>query len=579
MVIIAIVIAMLFAMFMGLHINDYNKKRIGNMKVQMQNIQDSIQMTVDNMEIIATQLGVSPALYKIMSGLKYTSHHNELEEDIYLKQEMYKYLLSYIVKKDNISRIRVFNAFEDYVYVGDLELERESDFHKSKAYVESLAKAFEEDTVFTYNRNKPSLEQDSKATAISIVREIKEDLYRQSDTIAYLEVEVSNQNLKKRINHIIDSETRYIVYDNEQRLLLYTNIEGIPSDIEYSTQTLINHYQNEMYIVNDSLERENISVMILESRHLTKDYIVRMMKMLLLFYFSLLLILIFIQKRIADALTSPLVALCDTVSNQGNTTEMIQIPKLKMQAEFTLLSEAFNQMTSSLNETMERVIVAKTGEVKAQLFALQSQMNPHFIHNTLAIIQAYASDEDYETVDLTCDKLSSIIRYGADYSKSTIELSEELEHAKNYIDLVKLRYEDNVHFEVIGVDKDLKGIMVPRFVLQPIIENSLEHGLKKKRFPWKIEVRIVFAHKRWTVEVTDDGLGMTDIQVNSIEQYINEIKSGNIDVLNEHLKIGGLSIKNIIGRLYLEYQENMIFEVNSIVDSFTSITFGGRLND
>ncbi|MRY42812.1 sensor histidine kinase, partial [Parabacteroides distasonis] len=273
--------------------------------------------------------------------------------------------------------------------------------------------------------------------------------------------------------------------------------------------------------------------------------------------------------------TKPLIQLCESVKYETSFTNETKLVLNQGENEIGILSDAFDAMLLRLEKTMQNVVDAKTGEVKAQLFALQAQMNPHFIHNTIAIIQSYALDEDYDTILKISESLSDLIRYSSEFTDEKVPLIDELKHVENYMDLVKLRYEEGINFK-FEIEGKIENIFVPRFIVQPILENSLEHGLKSKHFPWEIRVSCFIKNDYWKVEIKDNGIGMSQDAIKRIYLYVDNMKKEDNKIINENLKIGGLSMKNIVTRLFLEYKCNMIFKIDSAQNSYTIITIGGK---
>lgn len=139
-----------------------------------------------------------------------------------------------------------------------------------------------------------------------------------------------------------------------------------------------------------------------------------------------------------------------------------------------------------------------------------------------------------------------------------------------------MRYENGVEYELENYIPE-GSIKVPRFILQPVIENSLSHGLQTKEFPWNIRITCVWGREKWFVKVYDNGIGFTSEEIEQINAFKKELMSGDKEIINHNLKVGGLSIRNIMTRLYLEYKEEMIFKVVSEKDKFSVIYLGGGI--
>ena len=147
--------------------------------------------------------------------------------------------------------------------------------------------------------------------------------------------------------------------------------------------------------------------------------------------------------------------------------------------EVRQLEKVFNDVMLRLHDTAINNLTLREGTLQAQLSALQTQINPHFIYNTLNIISAKSMESGNFDVIEICDQFAQMLRYSTDTRSRTATMAEEIENVRNYLMLVKARYEENLEF-VIDVPDDLTGITVPKLTLQPIVENALTHGFDGK---------------------------------------------------------------------------------------------------
>lgn len=155
-------------------------------------------------------------------------------------------------------------------------------------------------------------------------------------------------------------------------------------------------------------------------------------------------------------------ALSTTVTSTGD-------PEIH-ELELTFNNLMLKQRESTLNE-----IAMREGTLQAQLSALQMQINPHFVYNTLNIISAKSMESgNYDVIEI-CDQFAQMLRYSTDTRSRTATMAEELENARYYLMLSKARYEDNLEF-TIDVPENLTSLTVPKLTLQPLVENALSHG-------------------------------------------------------------------------------------------------------
>ena len=216
-------------------------------------------------------------------------------------------------------------------------------------------------------------------------------------------------------------------------------------------------------------------------------------------------------------------------------------------------------------EEMEK-IDAENRLVRMRYKVLRNQINPHFLFNTLCVISGMAKLEDAATTDKMINALSSLLRYILRTEENEIYLEQELSMIRDYMYLQEMRFGERIKC-VIDCDEELNKVNVPTFVIQPIIENSIIHGLSKKEEGGYIRIHVFTAlnekeEKMLSVVVSDTGVG---IGKEKLEQIRKELSDDGI----ERNTIG---ISNIYGRLKLLY-ENAGFEIDSIEGEGTVVKF------
>lgn len=178
--------------------------------------------------------------------------------------------------------------------------------------------------------------------------------------------------------------------------------------------------------------------------------------------------------------------------------------------EFDLLAQNFNLMTSELKQSIAQLDSAHRARRDAEMRMLQSQIMPHFLYNTLDVIHWRAMDYRAEDISLMVNSLSRMFRIGLSGGRPFITLREELEHAKCYIDIQRVRFGRELRFET-RVPAFLKECFVPKIILQPFIENSLKHGFADH--PDRTVLIRIEAEQRGDglrIQITDNGGGLPE---------------------------------------------------------------------
>ncbi len=177
--------------------------------------------------------------------------------------------------------------------------------------------------------------------------------------------------------------------------------------------------------------------------------------------------------------------------------------------------QEIHKLESTLNRLMTKTRSATMGEMamqegawQARMNALQMQINPHFIYNTLNIISAKGMACGSEEIIDICDQFARMLRYSSDLRSKTSSLGEELQNARCYLQLVKARYEDQLSY-VIDVPEDMNGLVLPKLTLQPIVENALTHGFAGRTDPREVRILGQTDGRMLVLTIQDNGNGFS----------------------------------------------------------------------
>ena len=232
---------------------------------------------------------------------------------------------------------------------------------------------------------------------------------------------------------------------------------------------------------------------------------------------------------------------------RAETGDLSVSEKISGTDEIAVLDQQFNRMLGKLDQLIKTSYVQKLENKEAQLKNLQLQINPHFLYNTLETISSIAAVKQVFVVCDICGKLGEIFRYslGKDYGE-LVPLEQEMTHIKNYMFIQKIRYGDRLQV-FYNIDVDAAHVYIPRFILQPIVENAISHGLSNLTSVGTLEVSAFEKKDRLYIEIEDDGEGMVREKVAEITRFINTAKP-----VEGKKNIG---IRNVNQRIKLAYGE------------------------
>lgn len=259
---------------------------------------------------------------------------------------------------------------------------------------------------------------------------------------------------------------------------------------------------------------------------------------------ALSILMIILYAYITKSLTKPLAELMDTIGRIRGGDTKLRV-NYQVQDEIGRLGEEFNYMLDSIESLIGQQYQDKLLLNRAQYQALQAQINPHFLYNTLDTMSSIASIQQCDLVSDLCQSLSDIFRYSLDMKYPYATVAREITHLKNYIFVmnVRMRQEIRYHFDI---DEEALLYSVPKISIQPLVENAINHGLKNKRGEKNIYIKIWQAEKKLYVMVRDDGVGM------DAEKFNRLLRDNDTGLVEEGNSIGLL---NINARLKMIYGE------------------------
>lgn len=222
------------------------------------------------------------------------------------------------------------------------------------------------------------------------------------------------------------------------------------------------------------------------------------------------------------------------------------------------------QRESTLNE-----IAMREGTLQAQLSALQMQINPHFVYNTLNIISAKSMESgNYDVIEI-CDQFAQMLRYSTDTRSRTATMAEELENARYYLMLSKARYEDNLEF-TIDVPENLTSLTVPKLTLQPLVENALSHGFNGANALRKLWITGHIEKAHFILEIRDNGNGFSEDSLSRLRRQIEQVENNQLSIQSGD---GHIGLINTCLRLHYYSKGTMHMSIRNENGAVVTLTF------
>jgi len=287
-----------------------------------------------------------------------------------------------------------------------------------------------------------------------------------------------------------------------------------------------------------------------------------------IFAYQILLILVFLVTLyvvISKNLINPITKLRDNMllAEKGDLNARVDVTG---HDEIAVLASQYNRMLSHIQDLMEKNRLEQRNLQKAELKALQAQINPHFLYNTLDTVIWLAAANENEKLINVVDQLAVFFKIGLSNGVEWISVKEEIEHVKSYLSIQQVRYGDMLKYD-IEIDPKIYGFTMLKMILQPIVENAIYHGIKQKENGGTISIKGKLINKNDIIfEISDTGVGIEEDYLmdlmNSIQKNVETYKD------NEN----GFGLYNVNRRIRLYYGEGYGISVWSKTGEGTVVT-------
>jgi two-component system sensor histidine kinase YesM len=286
----------------------------------------------------------------------------------------------------------------------------------------------------------------------------------------------------------------------------------------------------------------------------------------LIIAFAALIISLGLILLLIKTLLKPLGVLAEQMKIVGGGNFKVRI-KVGGSAEISNLGTQFNSMISRVDELIEKNYVAELNEKMARLQALEAQINPHFLNNTLQAISAQAIMKKQRGISKMIEALASMLRYSITEGDSML-LSAEIKHVQSYLMLQKARFDERLDYN-IKMDESLSDFLIPKISILTLVENSVNHGLEQSPERICINIDILLDKGYLVIKVVDDGCGMSPEKLTEIRRQL-EYENG---------MTGGIGLKNLAGRLHILYNGMAKMEIDSTPGKGTVVILYIPLNN
>jgi sensor histidine kinase YesM len=267
---------------------------------------------------------------------------------------------------------------------------------------------------------------------------------------------------------------------------------------------------------------------------------------------------------------NPLVKLAETANEVANGQFDTPLVQVESKDEIGVVTKAFNQMLLSIRKYIEQIKISMELESSmkekalmmenhlkdARLKYLQAQINPHFLFNTLNAGAQLAMMEGADKTYLYIQNMADFFRYNVKNNNESVMLKEEIELVDSYVYILNVRFSGEIKF-VKSIDERYVNLQIPSMILQPIVENSINYGIRNIDWEGIIELSVYREENHVCISVRDNGIGMS-------QEIIDKVMNSELKASDITKDSNGVGLDNVIGRLRLFYGCEDVIEITSV---------------
>ncbi|RXZ81721.1 HAMP domain-containing protein [Paenibacillaceae bacterium] len=548
-VIVTAVLCLLIPAVAALSLSSYltksvlKQQAIDNAEASMDVVHQYVLTLVQNMIYVSNKIQFDPEINAILLQNKALEKSNDNQNDpkIWMGDRKISQFLENLLMDDSLYMTLLLEngkSYTNYTY---------KSLNPSMYLDEPWFPRLEELTALeTFWVGSHSMYMQGRPHSLTIARTIKGPF---EVPYAYLIISLPEERIRKVLQNY-DSNQQIMIVDSDNMILSHNEPEKIGTMMEYDTSKL--------YVNSKALSFGGWRVVsLVPYDHITR-FITQLFRSIAIFQLILFSIFVFLIVFMMDRFTKPVLKLARLASkiDSGNLEFRSHI---KGRDEVGILGRSFDLMLNRIQLMIGQIETEQNLKRQMELEMLQAQLQPHFLFNILNSIRINSmSQGHHETAGLLLS-LSSFLRMTINRKNEWIRLSEELETMNHYVKLMNFRHKETVTFEVYS-SSDSEVVEVPRFLLQPIIENAIIHGLEN--MGGTITVSSWVEEEHLIVAIKDSGVGMSG-------EEVEKLQNGLLD--GKHKPHAGIGLTNVYDRMRLIYRTDCGMDIESAIAFGTTI--------
>ena len=563
----------LFFICLALFFHNYNKILTEKLESDLSSVNtlaDGIQVLQSDIKDFSTYLCINQDVHDLLT----VEDPRELNKNakLWLEEAPMQIVQDMIALKGHIKTIAIYpeNGIRPYLrcmdgsaYVADMEK-----IHSSKIYQETLDS--ESGMVWKkVAKGAGESYQTNRSDKVVLCREIFD--LTQKETLGYIVIGVDQERFRELCRSAVKNkrESVLVLDKNGGELTqvggLDEKVEAFLKSSEFVKQNYLeraSHYTYGDYeiVCNQSSTNASIVCKVVPGYKL-QTQILDIIYMPVILLAGMMIGLLPLLLIISNLVTKPLTQVSEAIK-KFSTGDFEQKVEVTTHDEVGEVAECFNHMVKDIKTLIDQNYVITLQEKESELAALQAQINPHFLYNTLDSLYWQVTETGNDEIAENILALSQLFRLVLSQGQKEVTVEQELELISRYLQIQKMRFTKRLNYE-IRVEDAVKEKKIPKLILQPFVENAIVHGFENVTAPCYLTVSVTAEAGSLRCEIRDTGIGMNRKQIEEIfeketAQYSKQ-------------RIGRYAIKNIRERLELLYHEDFRLEITSDVGKGTVV--------
>jgi len=379
-----------------------------------------------------------------------------------------------------------------------------------------------------------------------------------------------NRDYFQLANQVLKSDTnQYFILQDQQNVPIITNYNDSSNVLMHNNRKIVYINEKEFIVTQNHSSVTGWTLFILTPIDTLTEGITVLRTSIIIAGIIGVIFFLVCSFFLSNMITRPIIRLTNTMKLAGDGS-LALTPNMNSISEINELNSTYNQLVKGTNHLIQMVYQKEIIRSRSELRALQAQINPHFLFNTLDALHWSLEEKDEEELSELVVRMSNLFRYTISRSNEDewVTIIEEITHIEDYLEIMKMRFGEELKWN-ITLPNLYENVKIPKLLIQPLVENSVLHGAENKIGSCNIEIIIepVEESNSIRIMVKDDGIGMSKQKLKNIQDSLQQggIPSGTGK---------GIAISNVYKRLLLYYKaEKDVLVINSVENKGTIISF------